>query len=222
MGALAAGFAAGLWLPTLYGQQRITKLLERLIESNEELKAVRLGNVLGSQGSVLPLFQRQIDRGEPLTVTHPQASRYFLTMQHAAKLLLLALGDKFSSGIFVPMLGDPICIEEIGRRMLASVPESHRAEIVFTGLRPGDKLSEKLIAEDEAFMSAAEFPLRAIASPSVHRDELVPALNELEQAVQDRNLPALLRIVSRLVPDYRPSAIIQASLQEYATGRTGR
>lgn len=203
--------------------KRIAELIVLAMQSDAtRLKAVRLGNVLGSQGSVLPLFQSQIDRGEPLTVTHPRASRYFLTMQHAAQLLLLALGDEFSTGILVPMLRDPIRIEEIARRMLANVKNSHLSAVTFTGLRPGDKLTEKLIAEDEAFLADSESPLRMIASPTVHREELVHALSDLKQAVQDRNLPQLLRIVSQLVPAYRPSEVIQANLQEYATGRIGR
>jgi FlaA1/EpsC-like NDP-sugar epimerase len=183
-------------------------------------KAVRLGNVLASEGSVLPLFQSQIDRGQPLSVTHPEASRYFLTMSYAAQLLLLALSGEFPRGILVPQLGEPIRIEEIARRMLTSAKGSH--QIVFTGLRPGDKLKEKLVADHEAILPGSNSPLRSIHSPSPQLNELQNAIGNLEQAVQQRNLPDLLRIVSRLVPDYQPSAVIHSALDEQAAAGSNR
>ena len=183
-------------------------------------KAVRLGNVLASEGSVLPLFQSQIDRGQPLSVTHPEASRYFLTMSYAAQLLLLALSGEFPHCILVPQLGEPIRIEEIARRMLASAKGSY--QIVFTGLRPGDKLKEKLVADHEAILSGRDAPLQLIHSPSPQLSELQSAIGNLEQAVQQRNLPDLLRTVSQLVPDYQPSAVIHSALDEQAAAGSNR
>jgi FlaA1/EpsC-like NDP-sugar epimerase len=187
-------------------------------------KSVRLGNVLASQGSVLPLFQSQIDRGQPLSVTHPQASRYFLTLDHAAQLLLLAISEEFAPSILIPKLGDPIRIEEIATRMLANQPSESRIE--FTGLRPGDKLTEKLLSDEEYFLDDRKAPLRPIHSESPSRDELEHAMQQLEQAAQQRNLPQLMRIVGHLVPDYEPSkvirAAIQAALHQHAPAGTNR
>jgi O-antigen biosynthesis protein WbqV len=177
-------------------------------------KAVRLGNVLASEGSVLPLFQSQIDRGEPLSVTHPQASRYFLTMQNAAQLLLLALSSNFAPGILVPDLGEPIRIEEIAQSMLASEKEGSQSRIVYTGLRPGDKLTEKLVSDAEVFLGKSEALLRPIHSEGPSLIGLQSSIQEIEEAVQQRNLPRLVRAVVRLVPDYQPSAIIQSALEE--------
>jgi FlaA1/EpsC-like NDP-sugar epimerase len=201
--------------------KRIAELAILAMPSNAtQFKAVRLGNVLASEGSVLPLFQSQLDRGQPLSVTHPEASRYFLTMSYAAQLLLLALSDEFPPGILVPQLGEPIRIEEIARRMLAMVEDRH--QIVFTGLRPGDKLKEKLVADHEVVLSNSNSPLQSIQSPSPQLGELQRAMSNLEQAVQQRNLPQLLRIVSQLVPDYQPSAVIQSTLDEQAATRPDR
>jgi FlaA1/EpsC-like NDP-sugar epimerase len=201
--------------------KRIAELAILAMPSHATLfKAVRLGNVLASEGSVLPLFQSQIDRGQPLSVTHPEASRYFLTMSYAAQLLLLALSDEFPRGILVPQLGEPIRIEEIARRMLASTRGPH--QIVFTGVRPGDKLKEKLVADHEAILSGSNASLQSIHSPSPQLSELQNGIGNLEQAVQQRNLPDLLRIVSQLVPDYQPSGVIQSALDEQAAARSNR
>jgi FlaA1/EpsC-like NDP-sugar epimerase len=201
--------------------KRIAELAILAMPSNAaQFKAVRLGNVLASDGSVLPIFQNQIDRGQPLSVTHPEASRYFLTMSHAAQLLLLALSDEFSPGILVPQLGEPIRIEGIARRMLAKVED--RRQLVFTGLRPGDKLNEKLLADHEAVLSDRNAPLQSIHSPSLQLSELQSAMSNLEQAIEQRNLPRLLSIVSQLVPDYQPSTAIQSALDEQAATGSNR
>lgn len=191
-----------------------SKRIAELVVLAMQFKAVRLGNVLASEGSVLPLFQSQIDRGEPLSVTHPQASRYFLTMQNAAQLLLLALSSNFAPGILVPDLGEPIRIEEIAQSMLASEKEGSQSRIVYTGLRPGDKLTEKLVSDAEVFLGKSEALLRPIHSEGSSLIGLQPSMQEIEEAVQQRNLPRLVRAVVRLVPDYQPSAVIQSALEE--------
>lgn len=202
--------------------KRIAELMLLALASRAtRLKAVRLGNVLGSDGSVLPIFQGQIDRGEPLSVTHPDASRYFLSMEQAVHLLLHALSSEIPAGIFVPELGEPVRIEEIARHLLEASPGS-ASQIVFTGLRPGDKLTEKLISSSES-VSELYIGERASFLRAVHTSsstEVESALEELQEAMQERSLPQLLRVVMKLVPDYRPSAVILASLEEQATMRS--
>jgi FlaA1/EpsC-like NDP-sugar epimerase len=201
--------------------KRVAELILLAMRSNgTQFKAVRLGNVLASEGSVLPFFQSQIERGEPLSVTHSEASRYFLTLEYAAQLLLLALSDDMPAGILVPELGEPIRIEEIARRMLTDAGLSQRMR--FTGLRPGDKLAEKLIAGDEEFLSEAGATLRAIQSPSLSLDELKNAMKSLEDAVQKRELPLLIDVVSKLVPSYQLSEVIQSALHERTAARCDR
>jgi FlaA1/EpsC-like NDP-sugar epimerase len=203
--------------------KRIAELVMLAMESDATcFKAVRLGNVIASEGSVLPLFQRQMDRGEPLSVTHPDASRYFLTMRHAVGLLLLALSEECVSGVLVPELGEPIRIEKIARRMLESCESSRQSGIVFTGLRPGDKLSEKLVSDRERFRSDRTAALRAIESPCLTWRELQPSIHELELATQERDLPRLLHVVSGLVPDYTPGNVIKSALEDHSAVRSGR
>lgn len=112
--------------------------------------AVRFGNVLASRGSVVPIFEDKLMRGEPLTVTHPEVSRYFMVIPEAARLVLQAQAIGKSKDIFVLEMGEPVKIVELARKMIAlsGIP----AEIVFTGLRPGEKLHEVLANEDEKLL----------------------------------------------------------------------
>ncbi|MBL8546109.1 MAG: polysaccharide biosynthesis protein [Hyphomonadaceae bacterium] len=111
------------------------------------LKAVRFGNVLGSQGSVLPRFQAQIEAGGPLEVTHPRMERFFMTADEAVGLILSVTALNSDGGAYFMEMGDAVSIVELGRRMIAK--SGKEIEIVFTGLRPGEKLSEQLIDEYE-------------------------------------------------------------------------
>lgn len=201
--------------------KRIAELIVLAMRSSStQFRAVRLGNVLASEGSVLPLFQSQMERGEPLSVTHPQATRYFLSVQYAVQLLVLALSEEWPPGILVPELGKPIRIEEIARRMLADAASSQ--QIVFTGLRPGDKLAEKLISNDETYLSEDRAPLRRISSPSISLSELEGAMKNFEQAALQRDLPRLLNGVSNLVPSYKPSEVIQTALCQHPVTGSNR
>jgi len=125
-----------------------TKRLAELVlfahpEKALERKAVRLGNVLGSSGSVGPIFLKQIMEGGPVTVTHPNARRFFLTLDHAVTLLLSALSPEYEAGILIPDLGPPRTVEELARYLIAATArEQQGIEIIFTGLRPGDKVEE--------------------------------------------------------------------------------
>jgi FlaA1/EpsC-like NDP-sugar epimerase len=170
------------------------------------MKALRLGNVLGSGGSVLPLFEQQVQAGRPLTVTHPEVRRYFLTTSDAVVLLLRIAADKNFEGVIVPELGKPHTIESLARYLIADRP----TPIVFTQLRPGDKMCEVLISRNESYVDERPDLLRAVKSPSIEAAELDAILAELEQACRDRSLSRLLEAVSRAVPEYEPSARVSA------------
>lgn len=115
--------------------------------------AVRFGNVLGSRGSVVPLFEEQLRRGGPLTVTDPEVTRYFMTIPEAARLVLQAQAIGRPGDIFVLEMGEPVRIAELARKMsaLAGVP----AEIIYTGLRPGEKMHEELICDAERLVASS-------------------------------------------------------------------
>ncbi|MGC2299660.1 MAG: polysaccharide biosynthesis protein [Acidobacteriaceae bacterium] len=173
--------------------------------------AVRLVNVIGSPGSVSPLFADQIACGGPITVTHPGARRFFLTLHEVIHLLAQAI-DVSQSGILVPNGGDSIRIEDLARRMIAASGCDIR--IVFTGTRPGDKLEESLVSEGERDSGFVTTGLRLVTSPpSLNLDDRIRAL---ESAIAARDLPLLLSLVQGLVPDYEPSLVLRNAAPERA------
>ncbi len=172
---------------------------------------VRFGNVLGSTGSVVPLFQRQLARGGPLTVTHPEIKRYFMTVREAVELVLEAtvLGTKegASSAIFVLDMGEPIKIVDLARQMirLAGHDPDKDVAIEITGLRPGEKLTEELFYETET-TEATRYPGVLIARPRpLDLAFLNSGLAEMERAARAGDGAALRTALARLAPDYHPS-----------------
>jgi FlaA1/EpsC-like NDP-sugar epimerase len=165
------------------------------------MKAIRLGNVLGSSGSVVPLFERQIAQGGPITVSHPDVRRYFMTLTEAVDTLLCALSTDSQTGVSVPELGEPIRILDLAKFLIGQ----QQVPIVFTELRPGDKMEESLISPSESYRNVLSGSLRAINSPAYSFNELSSSLNDLRIAIQQNNLPSLLETVQRIVPEYHPS-----------------
>jgi FlaA1/EpsC-like NDP-sugar epimerase len=172
---------------------------------------VRFGNVLGSSGSVIPLFRRQIATGGPVTVTHPEVTRYFMTIPEAAQLVLQAGAMAEGGDVFVLDMGEPIKIVDLARRMVALSGLSVRDEahpdadiaIVFTGLRPGEKLYEELLIGDNPLPTAHQRILRA-------REEYRPwtdlhgFLQSLHDAAQSNNEVAMKHLLTQLVHGYQP------------------
>ena len=165
------------------------------------MKAVRLGNVLGSSGSVVPLFERQIAQGGPVTVSHPDVRRYFMTLSEAVDTLLVALSPDSPAGLSVPELGEPIRILDLAKFLIGQ----QQVPIVFTELRPGDKMEESLISSSESYRGLSSGSLRAVDSPTLSSGELASSLERLRSAIEQSNLPSLLEVVQRMVPEYRPS-----------------
>jgi FlaA1/EpsC-like NDP-sugar epimerase len=166
---------------------------------------VRFGNVLGSTGSVIPKFREQIARGGPITVTHPEIVRYFMSIPEAAQLVLQAGLMGHGGEIFVLDMGEPVKIADLAREMirLSGLGEED-IRIEFTGLRPGEKLYEELLADSETTMPTPHAKLR-IAKPddvpdAAWRDELK---NWLASVPADtRTVKLELR---RRVPEYQPA-----------------
>jgi FlaA1/EpsC-like NDP-sugar epimerase len=179
------------------------------------MKAVRLGNVLGSEGSIVPLFLKQIISGQPVTVTHPEVRRYFLTTADAVTLLLHAASAEVSHGIVVPELGQPVPVEALAQYLIDG---SGQVPIVFTQLRPGDKMCEALLSDREEYVAHMDPGqlLRAVKSPSPSAPVLAEILRQLEQACRERSMDQLLAAVKRAVPEYQPSALVLAAVGETA------
>lgn len=170
---------------------------------------VRFGNVLGSAGSVVPLFQKQLETGVPLTVTHPEIERYFMTTREAVELVLQAsaLGPLRSDegGIYVLDMGAPIKILDLARQMicLAGKTPDIDVEIKFTGLRPGEKLSEELFHGDEPPV-ATDMPGILIARPRVADHGIVASkMTALTDACRKRDPMAAMALIGELVPEMR-------------------
>jgi len=178
------------------------------------MKGVRLGNVLGSEGSIVPLFLKQMSSGLPVTVTHPDVRRYFLTTADAVTLLLQAAHAKTAPGVLVPNLAEPVKVAALARHLMAKV--STTSTLVFTQLRPGDKMCEALLSERESFAihGAVEGQLRSVKSPCLGPETMADVLKQLEQACQERSLDGLLKAISLAVPEYRPSALMQTPVEE--------
>jgi FlaA1/EpsC-like NDP-sugar epimerase len=171
------------------------------------MKILRLGNVLGSGGSVIPLFLQQILSGRPVTVTHPEARRYFLSTEEAVARLLLISSTQGSEGVMVPELGEPRTVESLARHLIKDTGQP--VPVVFTQLRPGDKMCEALLSSNEAYAAPADGSnLRSVNSPRLPSALLDEILQQLQEACQERSLARLLAAVLRAVPEYKPSALI--------------
>jgi FlaA1/EpsC-like NDP-sugar epimerase len=182
--------------------KRVAELVIRDLgrSSRTKMTAVRFGNVLGSAGSVLPLFKDQIARGGPVTVTHPECTRYFMTVSEAVGLTLLA-GLGGYGDLCVLDMGAPIRIADLARFMIALSGRADEIEIVYTGLRPGEKLNEELLTEDEERSQTARDRIRVTRSPPPPPD-LAMWLSELRRLAQAGDRVAILSVLRALVPTY--------------------
>jgi FlaA1/EpsC-like NDP-sugar epimerase len=193
--------------------KRIAELvLLSLGGGSTRMKVARLCNVMGSQGSVLPLFLQQIESGGPITVTHPDAQRYFITLDEAVRALFGALDVGSSKELLLPSVGPAARIVDLARYLIAL--HQSPASIEFTGLRPGDKLSEQLVSSCESLSSQGELGdsgLRVIDTPIPHAAELSAALDTLRETVHERDLQEMLGGITALVPEYQPSSLILAA-----------
>lgn len=174
-------------------------------------KAVRLGNVLGSDGSIVPLFLKQIASGVPVTVTHPLVRRYFLTMADAVTLLLHAAC--IGPGVLVPDLGEPIAVESLARYLIKAMASA--GTIAFTQLRPGDKMCEALLATEESYAEEGGL-LRPVRSPSLPATVLEEVIAQLRQACQERSRESLLQAILRAVPQYQPGELVRSNIEQTA------
>ncbi|MCG5239088.1 polysaccharide biosynthesis protein [Azospirillum doebereinerae] len=176
---------------------------------------VRFGNVLGSSGSVVPLFTRQLAKGGPLTVTHPDMRRYFMTVREAVELVLQASAHGVARAedrgkVLVLDMGEPVKIADLARQMirLAGYRPGVDIEIAYTGLRPGEKLFEEILTAAEA-PSRTEADGVFLASPRLIDYALVNrALGELEGAAKAGDGERVLTILGNIVPDFRAEAVL--------------
>jgi len=195
--------------------KRVAELvLLRFGSSRTRMSALRLGNVKGSHGSVLPLFQQQLERGGPLTVTHPESRRYFLSLPETVDLILAAAALGEDAGILVPELGEPVKIVDLAKQVIQEAGRDGAAqtEIVFTALRPGDKLSEELVSARERTEPTGDSRLWRVKSAPIAPDALDSAVQAISEGVRLRNLAILLEALCGIVPEYQPSQTLLSRL----------
>jgi FlaA1/EpsC-like NDP-sugar epimerase len=194
--------------------KRVAELvLLRFSSPRTRMSALRLGNVLGSNGSVVPRFKQQIERGGPLTVTHPDSCRYFVSLSETVDLILTAAALHGHAAVFVPELGEPINILDLANRLIREAGLSDgEIEIVFTGLRPGDKLSEELFSSGEWLEPTADSRLRRVNCKQTPPSSLDSALQAISERVRTRNVAALVEMLSTIVPEYQPSETLRGLL----------
>ena len=165
--------------------------------------AVRFGNVLGSSGSVIPIFKRQIANGGPVTVTHPDVTRYFMTIPEAVGLVLQSSVLGTGGEIFVLDMAQPVKIVDLARQMieLSGFKVGEDIEITFTGLKPGEKLFEELRHSSETHVPTEHPRIMRFTTMAPYSES---GVNELEQKLYLLETNELKRIIHRLVPEYTP------------------
>lgn len=175
-------------------------LAERIVEargagSETRFAAVRFGNVLGSSGSVLPIFRRQIEQGGPVTVTHPDMTRFFMTIPEAVQLVIEATGFAEGGDIFVLDMGEPVRIIELARRMieLSGHEPGRDIQIEVVGIRPGEKLHEELFNVDEEVRPTRYGRIMRATRPPLDPGRLRAGLDEIERRVADGRPDAVAR-----------------------------
>jgi len=174
--------------------------------------AVRFGNVLGSNGSVLPIFEQQIARGGPVTITHPDAKRYFMTIAEAAQLVLQASVIGQGGEIFVLDMGEPVKITELAANLirLSGLEPDREIRVIFTGLRPGEKLFEELSLEQEGFKPTTHDKIRVFDGGEVRFEQIQAWLDALSATLETKNVHQMIQTLLMMVPEYSPSKEIRS------------
>jgi FlaA1/EpsC-like NDP-sugar epimerase len=173
-----------------------------------EFVTVRFGNVLGSRGSVIMLFKKQISQGGPVTITHREMTRYFMTVYEAVQLLIQASAIGQNGEIMILDMGKPVRIVDLAYdliRLSGYVPEKDIA-IEFVGIKPGERLSEELFASYEDLKETPVDEIMVAIPPPVKADEVMPKIMRLEEAAAAMDHDATVELLRELIPSYEPTA----------------
>ena len=186
------------------------RIAEMVVQSRSDCAtgfvSVRFGNVLGSNGSVIPIFRRQISKGGPVTVTHPEMRRYFMTIPEASRLVLEASTMGSQNEIFVLDMGSPVRIDDLARNLIAlhGLRAGHDIEVQYTGLRPGEKMFEELYLSDENLVRTVHEKILVLQGPAMARERIDACVARLRACLRD-DPESLLAVMREMVPDFQHS-----------------
>lgn len=168
--------------------------------------SVRFGNVLGSRGSVVPFFQQQIRRGGPVTVTHPDMERFFMTIPEATQLVLQASILAYSGVVYVLDMGQSLKIDRLARDMiaLAGLVPGKDIDIIYTGMRPGERLKEELLMTEEGTSATTHHQILIANQKPMNQDEINAIIDDLLAAARTHDMPAIQAAFRRAIPTYSP------------------
>jgi FlaA1/EpsC-like NDP-sugar epimerase len=175
--------------------------------SSTRFVAVRFGNVLGSRGSVIPLFKRQIENGGPITITHPKMIRYFMTIPEASKLVIQAGAYGKGGEVFVLDMGDPVRIVDLAEDLirLSGLEVGRDIEIKFTGIRPGEKLFEELLTASEGITATRNSKIFIARPEEVDEVALDKQVNKLFEAAREGKQNRIIKNLQTIVPSFSPN-----------------
>lgn len=190
--------------------KRLAELYLHALQAEVGIKtiymAVRFGNVLGSSGSVLPIFKKQIREGGPVTVTHPDVTRYFMSIPEAVGLVLQTATLGEGGDIFVLDMGQPIKVVDVARQLieLSGFEPDVDIEIKFVGLRPGEKLFEELQHKGEEYVTTKHPRVQRFVSEPGKLEDLIRSFEELQQNIENLDRNQIKQLLQQLVPEYTP------------------
>jgi FlaA1/EpsC-like NDP-sugar epimerase len=185
--------------------QSLGNRIEKLGIGNTIFVTTRFGNVLGSNGSVIPIFKNQIDNGGPITVTHPDITRYFMTIPEACQLVIEAGLEARGGEIFIFDMGKPVRIHDLAKKMikLSGREVGQDIQIVFTGLREGEKLFEELLNNKENTIPTHHEKILKAKVAEYSYDEILRYVELLEDLMNDKNELKMVALMKEIVPEFK-------------------
>ena len=192
-------------LAEIYIQSLGLAIAEGKVEGATRFVTTRFGNVLGSNGSVIPRFREQIEKGGPVTVTHPEIIRYFMTIPEACRLVMEAATLGNGNEIFVFEMGEPVKIADLARRMieLAGLKVGEDIEIEYTGLRPGEKLYEEVLSTKENTIPTSNEKIHVAKVCQYDYSKVAEQITTLSALAAQVDVPATVRLMKQIVPEYK-------------------
>ena len=191
-------------LAEIYVQSLGLAMEQGKVQGRTRFVTTRFGNVLGSNGSVIPRFREQIAKGGPVTVTHPEITRFFMTIPEACRLVMEAATMTSGNQIFVFDMGESVKIDDLARRMiqLAGYTPDEDIKIHYSGLRPGEKLYEEVLSDHENTLPTNHSRIRIAKVREYDYTDALSATEELEHLSREVDIPAMVKLMKRVVPEF--------------------